>query len=235
MDQADDTCLLSNDIFRLFNILHLTMNYCKQYNVELCATKTKLVMISPTNQPVQIPISPISIYGQKIAPSHQAEHVGVIRSDQSSSPAWKNLSHKKAKFAILSSGISRGHRGNPAAAIVFEKIYALPVLLTGDSSLYRTGWEVYTIDSFYKTTLSDLLKGTPQAFVYFMSGSLPGTALIHQRQLSQFGMICNLRNNSLHQRARHALSLVFLQNISPGLTRYETSIFFMVCLYPSLF
>ena len=84
--QADDTCLLSNDIFRLFIILHLTMNYCKQYNVELCATKTKLVMISPTNQPVQIPISPISIYGQKIAPSHQAEHVGVIRSDQGNLP-----------------------------------------------------------------------------------------------------------------------------------------------------
>ena len=80
VDQADDTCLLSNDIFRLFDILHLTMNYCKQYNVELCAAKTKLVMISPTNQPVQIPINPISIYGQKIAPSHQAEHVGVIRS-----------------------------------------------------------------------------------------------------------------------------------------------------------
>ena len=67
--QADDTCLLSNDIFSLFNILHITMSYCKQYNVELCATKTKLVMISPNHQPVQIPINPISIYGHEIAPS----------------------------------------------------------------------------------------------------------------------------------------------------------------------
>ena len=168
-------------------------------------------MISPTNQPIQIPINPISIYGQKIAPSHQAEHVGVVRSDEGNLPhlLGRILSHKKAKFAILSSGISRGHRGNPAAAIVLEKIYALPVLLSGVSSLYLTSWEVNTIDSCYKTTLSDLLKlykGTPQAFVYFMSGSLPGRALIHQRQLSLFSMICNLRNDPLHQRARHALT-----------------------------
>ena len=39
-----------------------------------------------------------------------------------------------------------------------------------------------------------------------MSGSLPGRALIHQRQLSLFSMICNLRNDPLHQRARHALT-----------------------------
>ena len=168
-------------------------------------------MISPTDQPIQIPINPISIYGQKIAPSHQAEHVGVVRSDEGNLPhlLGRILSHKKAKFAILSSGISRGHRGNPAAAIVLEKIFALPVLLSGDSSLYLTSWEVNTIDCCYQTPLSDLLKlykGTPQTFVYFMSGSLPGTALIHQRQLSQFSMICNLRNDPLHQRARHALT-----------------------------
>ena len=92
------------------------------------------------DQTVQIPINPISIYGKKIAPLHQAEHIGVIRSDQGNLPhlLGRILSHKKAKFAILSSGISRGHRGNPAAAIVLEDIYALPVLLSGDSSLYRT-------------------------------------------------------------------------------------------------
>ena len=187
------------------------MSYCKQYNVELCATKTKLVMISPNHQPVQIPINPISIYGHEIAPSDQAEHVGVIRSEQGNLPhlLGRILNHKKAKFAILSSGLSRGHRGNPAAAVVLEKIYALPVLLSGVSSLYLTSCEMNMIDNIYKTTLCNLLKlynGTPQAFVYFMAGSLPGRALIHQRQLSLFFMICNLRGDPLHRRARHALT-----------------------------
>ena len=40
--QADDVVLLSNNIYILFNILHIALRYCKDYHVDLCADKTKL-------------------------------------------------------------------------------------------------------------------------------------------------------------------------------------------------
>ena len=86
---------------------------------------------------------------------------------------------------ILSAGIARHHRGNPAASIIVKKLYGTPVLLSGIASLVLTKWEINIIDQHLKQTLRNLLKlysDTPQAFIYFMAGSLPGEALLHQRQ-----------------------------------------------------
>ena len=38
---------------------------------------------------------------------------------------------------------------------------------------------------------------TPDCAVYFLAGSLPGTALLHLRQLSLFSMICHLEGSIL--------------------------------------
>ena len=42
--------------------------------------------------------------------------------------------------------------------------------------------------------------------VYFLGGTLPGQALLHIRQLTIFGMICRLQENSSHQVAMNVLS-----------------------------
>ena len=47
-----------------------------------------------------------------------------------------------------------------------------------------------------------------------MSGSLTGTAILHQRQLSLFIMICHLPANPLYFRAKQALSTSFTSNKS---------------------
>ena len=44
--QADDSALCSNDLHRLQYLLNLTTNYCSKYQVELSATKTKLLVYS---------------------------------------------------------------------------------------------------------------------------------------------------------------------------------------------
>ena len=44
--QADDIALLSSNIYSLFNLLHLVLKYCKQYNIKLCADKTKLLLLA---------------------------------------------------------------------------------------------------------------------------------------------------------------------------------------------
>ena len=51
-----------------------------------------------------------------------------------------------------------------------------------------------------------LLPCTPRSVIFFLAGSLPGTALLHLRQLSIFGMICRLPENILHIHAVNVYS-----------------------------
>ena len=111
--------------------------------------------------------------------------------------------------AVLSAGLARNHRGNPAASLKMEKLYGMPVLFSGTGSLVLNNAEINLVDQHYKQTLSNLLKlhpGSPNSFVYFMAGSLPGKAILHQRQLSLFSMICHLPDDPLNARARHVLT-----------------------------
>ena len=119
------------------------------------------------------------------------------------------LAHKKARGVTLLAGTAQNHRGNPAASIFIEKLYNTPVLFSGVSSLFLSNNEINSIDQHYIKTLRNLLKlypGTPQAFVYFIAGSLPARAILHQRQLGLFNMICNLPKDPLFSRARHILT-----------------------------
>jgi hypothetical protein len=120
--QADDIGLLSNDIYCLLNILYLTQNYCKAFNVNLCADKTKLLHIATNGSNKFLPLNPIFMDGQEIPFSEKAVHVGVVRSTDGNLPHLleRILSHKKKLGAVMFTGIARSHRGNPAAAVKME-------------------------------------------------------------------------------------------------------------------
>ena len=65
------------------------------------------------------------------------------------------------------------------------------------------------IETCYKNTLTHLMKlydRTPDSAVFFLAGSLPGSALLHLRQLSVFSMICNLDDNILKSLAKDNLT-----------------------------
>ena len=89
-----------------------------------------------------------------------------------------------------------------------EKLYATPVLLSGLGTLVLSSKEVNLIEQHYRETLRQLLrlhKNSPRCVVYFLAGSIPGSAL---RQLNLFGMISRLiKTNLLH---KHALAYFFL-------------------------
>ena len=157
-----------------------------------------------------MPYNPIQINQQQISLSEKAEHVGVIRSATGNQCHLLNrfAAHKRALGAVLFAGAARNHRGNLAAVVRIEKVYALPVLLSGTASLVLTKTEENMIDQHYTSTLRNLLKtcpGTPRSFVLFMCGSLPASAILHLRQLSLFSMICRLPGDPLYCRAIHAL------------------------------
>ena len=118
-------------------------------------------------------------------------------------------SHKNSLRAILPSGMALGHRGNPAASLHLERIYATPVLLSGLSDLVLSGVEMAAIHHYHKVHLQRLQRlhqATPECVVMFLAGSLPSSGILHLRILGHLGMIARLGpSNILHQHGRHTL------------------------------
>ena len=212
--QADDTVLVSHDIFQLQHLLQLTLSYCEKYQVQLSATKTKLLVFDKDNTDYVkyvTCVNPIQIGDQKIEFASDAEHVGTIRSPSGNLPhiLQRLVSHKKTLGAILNMGLSRRHRANPLACIRAETIYAIPVLFSGLASLVLNKTEVDAIALHVKETLQNLLKlhsATPDPVVFFLAGVLPGEATLHLKQLTLFGMISRLPNNIIYRIALQKLT-----------------------------
>ena len=213
--QADDVCLLTNDIFSLQNLLQLSLSYCKKYHVTLSAEKTKLQVFSnkATWQQAYYDsvISPMNIDGESLAFVNETEHVGLIRSVDGNLPhiLSRFSSHRGALFKVLPAGLAWGHRGNPAVALHVQKLYAEPVLLSGLGSLVLKKSEISMISQYLKITVQSLQKlmdRTPPCVVYFLGGVLPGTAIIHKKQLSIFGMVIRSPGSVIHTHAVQILS-----------------------------
>ena len=178
--------------------------------------KTKLQVFSPGNLKSFVQyyksVNYLSINNIPLSFTDTAEHVGVLRSPVSGNLPHilkRVVSHKRALAAVLSAGLSRRHRGNPAAALRVEKLYGLPVLLSGVGALYLLQSEIQILSLHYKQSLESLqklYKKTPAPVVYFLGGSLPFHALLHQKQLTLFAMICRQPGNILHQVAEYILT-----------------------------
>ena len=213
LGQADDTVLVSNDLHSLQNLLQLTLLYCSKNNVELCPGKTVLQVMSTKDMAAEIrylkQFSPVSINDIKIQFHDNTEHVGIVRSVHGNLPniLQRISAHKKAMGAVLSNGLARHHRSNPAARLKVEQVYGTPVLLSGLASLQLKNSELAQISKHHRTTILNLLHlppSTPQPVLYFLAGSLPCEALIHLRQLTLLGMISRQNGSYLY---RHCLNV----------------------------
>ena len=70
--------------------------------------------------------------------------------------------------------------------------------------------EIDILSHHVKENTQNLLKlfaSTPEPVVFFLAGCLPGEAVLHQKQLTLFGMICRLPGNILHTIAHNILTL----------------------------
>ena len=114
----------------------------------------------------------LEINGVPIKFVNSAEHVGVTRSVLGNLPhiLHRIACHKRALASVLSAGMARHHRGSPAASLRVEKIYGLPVLLSGMAPLVLLQSEIQVLSHHYKETLQGLLKlypATPDPVVFF--------------------------------------------------------------------
>ena len=209
--QADDSVLAANRISNLANILILTKDYCQKYQVTLCSEKTKLLRITNKNEDILEHMNPIMINGNPIEYQDTAEHVGIIRSKNGNLPNLMNrfAAHRRALAAVLFTGVARKHRANPAIGLKIEQIYGTPVLMSGLASLVLLSTELSLLEQHHKVTyqnIQKLLPNTPSSVVYFLGGCLPGTAVLHLKQLSIFGMVTRLQDDPLNIHARKILT-----------------------------
>ena len=191
------------------------MYFCQKFHVSLSHEKTKLQVYSSKSSDIQAfygkTISPISINGQEINFSDEADHVGTLRSVNGNLPHLQSrfTAHRRSLFAVLPAGLARAHRGNPASSIRAHQVYCTPVFLSGVTTLVLKKAEENLLDHHFKNILQNLqklLQKTPQCVVYFLGGQLPGAAQLHMRQLTIFGMICRLQGSILHKLADFMLS-----------------------------
>ena len=212
--QADDTALLSHDLHQLQCLLDLSLIYCRKHQVQLSAGKTKLLVFSKSDtEYVKYSklLTPLHIGDVPIKFATSAEHVGVLRDVAGNLPHvhQRMVSHRGALAKILCMGLARKHRANPVASLRAETIFATPVLYSGMASLLLTKSEINTLAKHVKETTEKLLKlhpKTPEPVVFFLAGRLPGEALLHQKQLTLFAMICNLPGNILNSIALQLLT-----------------------------
>ena len=212
--QADDVLLVSGSLHSLQLLVYLTEEYCSKFRVQLEPSKTKLLCYSTAKQKFlvdhAINTNTIRINSKPVQLSTEVEHVGVLRSVTGNLPHLLNriAKHRSAIHALQPAGIARKHRGNPAAALKLAQIYATPVLLSGMASMVLKTAEIRMLDGHYLSTLRNLMKlheKTPRSFIYLLSGSLPASAILHQKQMSLFLMICHLPGDPLHSHAEYAL------------------------------
>ena len=89
-----------------------------------------------------------------------------------------------------------------------ERIFRSPVLFSGLAALILNKTGVDIIAQHVKKTTQDLLKlhqKTTEPSIFLVSGTLPGEATLHLKQLTLFGMICRLPGNILNTIAKHIL------------------------------
>ena len=220
---ADDTLHVSNNIQKLFYLLHLTFLFCSKYQVEICTEKTKLQVFATKDMDFMVEyakfMNPIKVNNEKIEFVDTAEHVGMLRSTAGNLPTIlaRFKAHRQAIASVLHVGLARGHRGNPSAGFKVHQLYGTPVLMSGLAPLLLSKHEVLIVEQHYKETIRRLQRlhtCTPSVVTYFLAGSLPGTALLHLRQLSLFGMISRLPNNILHEHAQDFFSSTTMSNKS---------------------
>ena len=195
----------------------LTLEYCRKYNVTLVPEKTKLLAFSPDDSEFLTMYakiaSPVNINGVYIPFSEEAGHVGILRSVHGNKPHLLDrlASHRKAMFCLLPVGTAKSHRGNPAATIRAERLFGIPVLLSGLAPLVLSSSDVSLLVGPFKRHMERVLKLhdlTPECVIWFLAGCLPLEGHLHLRQMSLFGMLSRLRSggNPLAAHARYIFS-----------------------------
>jgi hypothetical protein len=212
---ADDVALVSPDPHALQSLLNLSQSLTSSRCMVNVLEKTKLLLFHPkgdNSAEYWQEVSPIMMNGAALPLSSQAEHVGVLRcrtGNNLASISARMAGHTKSLYSIISCGMARNHRGNPAASLRVESCYSAPKLFSGLASLLLSSTEMNVLSVHRRLTLQRLQRlhpKTPAPALHFLSGSLPAPALVHKHQFTLLHMVALLGpSNILFQHGLYAL------------------------------
>ena len=212
---ADDVALTSPSPHALQSLLNLSQSLTSSRHMVNVPEKTKLLLYHPKGDNSAAywqEVCPITMAGAALPLSSQAEHVGVLRC-----PGGSNLpsitariaGHTKSLYSVISCGMARNHRGNPAASLRVESCYSAPKLFSGLASLLLSPADIKVLAAHRRLTLQRLQRlhpRTPAPALHFLSGSLPAPALVHKHQFTLLHQIAMLGpSNILHQHGIYIL------------------------------
>ena len=206
---ADDVALLSPEPHALQSLLNLSMSLTSSRCMINVPEKTKLLLYQPKGDhsaEYWLDANPITMDGEALPLSSQAEHVGVLRA-----PGGSNLAsittrisgHIKSLYSVISCGMARNHRGNPAASLRVEACYCAPKLFSGLASLLLSPADMRALSVYRRLTLQRLQRlhpRTPAPALHFLSGSLPAPALVHIHQYTLLHMVALLGPSNILYR-----------------------------------
>ena len=130
--------------------------------------KTNLLAYTPRNGTSVTywqEVLPITMAGAALPLTKQAEHVGVLRSTCGTNlPALTSRisAHNKSLYSILSVGMARNHRGNPAASLRVEASCSAPKLFSGLATLNLSRSEQEILSVHRRLTLQQLQRLHPK-------------------------------------------------------------------------
>ena len=211
---ADDIALLSPNPHALQSLLNISQSLTTSRCMVNVKEKTKLLAFAPKGD-VSVAywqeVSPLTMDGSALPLSTEADHVGVLRSSSGNLPSISSriAGHTKSLYSVISCGMARHHRGNPAASLRVEATYSAPKLFSGLATLCLTPSEMELLSLHHRTTLQRLQRlhpRTPAPAVHLLSGTLPAPALLHQHQFTLLHMVALLGpENTLYQHAVYVL------------------------------
>ena len=211
---ADDVALLSPSPHALQSLLNISQSLTTSRCMLNVKEKTKVLAFAPKGD-VSVAywqdVSPLIMNDSPLPLSTEAEHVGVLRSSSGNLPSITSriAGHTKCLYSVISCGMARHHRGNPAASLRVEASYSAPKLFSGLATLCLSPSELEILSLHHRTTLQRLQRlhpCTPAPAVHLLSGSLPAPALLHKHQFTLLHMVAMLGpNNTLYQHAAYML------------------------------
>ena len=152
--------------FELYFLDHHCLTFLISANVNV-PEKTKLLLFHPKgDQSADYwhEASPIIMDGAPLPLSPQADHVGILRC-----PGGSNLpsitariaAHTKSLYSVISCGMARSHRGNPAASLRVETCYSAPKLFSGLATLLLSPTKMSVLSVHRRLTLQRLQRLHP--------------------------------------------------------------------------
>ena len=128
-------------IYLLHSILKTSQSYCIKFHVSLATEKTKLMAFYTKKHTPYVnylsQLDLISLNDTQLKFNSTADHVGILRSNLGNLPHIEDriAARKKSLFAVLPAGLARKHNGNIAAALHVDRVFSVPILLSGLNAL----------------------------------------------------------------------------------------------------